>query len=176
MPHAVLIGDSYKATPWWDVPGIAGDVLYQTPTGEFMTAFREDAVEGDECRAASASLAIVRSLPEDTYVPVDHVLALLTAASHWSKAFDISWMEMVELGGCSQPVQSRMDGVVLAYTEDDVAAFVVIAPGGMETVRILTDCVTHIRLCNVVPYPENTLEKARRVLQEQALVGLQTDG
>lgn len=160
---------------WFDVPDLVGVNLYDTPTGEPLSA--DESLDLDELNEVwgerftgevlSTDWALARTLPGDTYVPVDQVVAVLTAAVWWGKPVHVSWMQMDfdPLAGAEVPLQHHRQQAAVMYIDDDLMAFAVATPKDLiEPVRILTPCVTDIRLV-LFPTPP-----------EQLPGGVQVDG
>lgn len=126
-----------------------GDVLVLKGQHTLLPWYRDPALIGSSL--AESGFAVARFLPEDTYVPPEHVLACLTAALWWGKALDISWMQM-ELDGermCEVPLQHHRKSAAIMYIDDDDQVFGVLSPGDFEPLRINACLVTDIHL--VIP-------------------------
>ena len=166
MGDVLVLDGTRDARPWYRDPALVGSNLYDTPTGGPPDDSDIEVVVGEDGKSALAAylpdgytgqalvteFAVARFLPEDTYLPTDFVLALLTSALWWGKAIDVSWMQMQDEDGLSVPIQHHRKAAALVYLDDDHAHFGVAGPDDDRGQRIATDCVTDLRL--VIPDPK----------------------
>lgn len=178
------------AEPWYSAPDLVGDTQYDTPDGKPLAAdeehlldyFWEELCEDFSGKPVYTGFAVARVLPQDTYLPADHVHAVLTAALWWGKPVDVSWMEMEfdPLEGSEVPMQKHRRDAAVMYIEDDAAHFGVATPEDVnKPARIQADCVTNIRVALNLPDPETPAQMAERKARtpaEQLPAGLQVDG
>lgn len=162
------------SNPWYADSDLVGSCLYDTPTGhpldnsDVNLEFDEElrTVPGDTyCppgfsgEVLQSGFAIARVLPEDTYVPQHHVEACLTAALWWGKAVDVSWMRMdpdLYGGGFDVPTQHHRKAAAIMWFDDEDRGYAFGIAGAEDVhgpVRVPSDCVTHIRLVDLVPDP-----------------------
>lgn len=152
-------------TPWYDRTDLVGANLYDTPTGAPLTSDEEHVlgeygeVDGRHFTGAvlDQSFAVARMLPEQTYVPVDYVVATLTAAVWWHKTLHVEWMVMEydPLLHAEVPRQKIRRSAAVAWVDDDsLLGFGIISPAEVdEELSVAMDCVTDIRLELITSLP-----------------------